>query len=73
MLSHGASNGISYQHVLSYNPVFIRALYSLTFAEFILKKYLRDRDGNWINEILDGNDHSIDAVRYAMMGDVLRD
>jgi len=25
-----------------------------------------------VDEIPDGNDHSIDAVRYAMMGDVLR-
>lgn len=44
----------------------------LTFAEFTLKEYMRDRDGNWIDEIPDGNDHSIDAVRYAMMEDVLR-
>jgi len=44
----------------------------LTFAEFTLKEYLRDRDGSWIDEIPDGNDHSIDAVRYAMMEDVLR-
>lgn len=26
----------------------------------------------WLDEIPDGNDHSIDAVRYAMMDDVLR-
>ena len=44
----------------------------LTFAEFTLKEYMRDRDGTWIDEIPDGNDHSIDAVRYAMMEDVLR-
>ena len=44
----------------------------LTFAEFTLKEYLRDRDGSWVDEIPDGNDHSIDAVRYAMMDDVLR-
>ncbi len=44
----------------------------LTFAEFTLKEYMRDRDGSWIDEIPDGNDHSIDAVRYAMMEDVLR-
>lgn len=29
----------------------------LTFAEFTLKEYMRDRDGNWIDEIPDGNDH----------------
>lgn len=33
---------------------------------------LRDKDGRWIDEIPDGNDHSIDAVRYAVMEDVLR-
>ena len=44
----------------------------LTFAEFSLKEYMRDRDGNWIDEIPDGNDHSIDAIRYAMMDDILR-
>lgn len=44
----------------------------LTFAEFSLKEYMRDRDGNWIDDIPDGNDHSIDAIRYAMMDDVLR-
>ena len=32
----------------------------------------RDKEGNWIDEIPDGNDHSIDAVRYAMLDDVLR-
>lgn len=40
--------------------------------EFTLKEFERDKDGNWIDEIPDGNDHSIDAVRYAMMDDVLR-
>ena len=44
----------------------------LTYAEFTCKEYLRDRDGTWIDDIPDGNDHSIDAVRYAMMDDVLR-
>lgn len=44
----------------------------LTLAEFEQKEYLRDRDGGWVDEIPDGDDHSIDAVRYAMMEDVLR-
>ena len=44
----------------------------LTFSEFTLKEFERDKEGNWIDDIPDGNDHSIDAVRYAMMGDVLR-
>lgn len=42
------------------------------FEEFSAKEYERDREGNWVDEIPDGNDHSIDAVRYAMMEDVLR-
>ena len=44
----------------------------LTFEEFTLKEYARDKDDNWIDDIPDGNDHSIDAVRYAIMEDVLR-
>ena len=44
----------------------------LTFSEFTLKEFEKDKEGNWIDEIPDGNDHSIDAVRYAMMDDVLR-
>lgn len=44
----------------------------LTFEEFAMKEYERDRDGNWLDIISDGDDHSIDAVRYAVMDDVLR-
>lgn len=44
----------------------------LAFSAFTLKELEKDKEGNWIDEILDGNDHSIDAVRYAMMDDVLR-
>lgn len=43
----------------------------LTFSEFTLKEFERDKEGNWIDEIPDGNDHSIDAVRYALMSDML--
>ena len=42
------------------------------FAEFTLKEFEGDKEGNWIDEIPDGNDHSIDAVRYAMLDDCLR-
>lgn len=45
----------------------------LTYEEFRLKEFERDRDGTWVDEIPDGNDHSIDAVRYAVMDDVLGD
>ena len=44
----------------------------LAYEEFRLKEYERDCDGTWLDEIPDGNDHSIDAVRHAMMDDVLR-
>ena len=44
----------------------------LTLAEFSLKEYMRDCDGSWIGEIPDGNYHSIDAIRYAMMDDISR-
>ena len=40
------------------------------FEEFSLCEYMKDRDGNWLDEFPDGNDHAIDAVRYAMMNDV---
>jgi len=43
-----------------------------TFEEFTLKEYLRDPDGSWVDEIPDGNDHSIDAVRNAILDDCLR-
>lgn len=42
------------------------------YEEFRLKEFERDRDGAWVDEIQDGNDHSVDAVRYVMMDDVLR-
>lgn len=44
----------------------------LTYEEFVLKEYERDRDGAWLDIIPDGADHSIDPVRYACMDDVLR-
>lgn len=42
------------------------------FEEFRLKEFERNKAGEWVDEIPDGNDHSIDAVRYMMMSDVLR-
>lgn len=44
----------------------------LASEKFRLKEFERDRDGTWVNEIPDGNDHSNDAVRYTMMDDILR-
>jgi len=44
----------------------------LTYEEFMLKEYAKDKDGNWIDVIPDGNDHSIDAIRYSMMEEVIK-
>ena len=44
----------------------------LTFEEFALCEFDKDKDGNWIDDFPDGHDHSIDAVRYAVMPEVLR-
>lgn len=41
----------------------------LTFSEFTLKEFKKDKGSNWIDEIPDSKDHSIDAVRVAMMDD----
>ena len=37
-----------------------------TFKEFVDYEYEQDRDGNFISAYPDANNHSIDAVRYAM-------
>lgn len=44
----------------------------LAYEEFRLKEFERGRDDAWIDEIPDGNDHSIDAVRCAVVDDVHR-
>ena len=44
----------------------------LTWREFSLCEYAKDRDGNYIDDFPDGNDHSIDAVRYSVMEEVRR-
>lgn len=45
----------------------------LTFEEFALCEFAKDKNGEWVEDFNDGNDHSIDAVRYAVMRDVKRD
>lgn len=42
------------------------------WEEFRLCEFAKDRNGDWVDEFPDGNDHSIDAVRYAVMRDVAR-
>lgn len=37
-----------------------------TFKEFVNYEYEQDRDGNFISQYPDENNHSIDAVRYAL-------
>lgn len=37
-----------------------------TYKEFVLYEYEQDRDGNFISAYPDENNHSIDAVRYAL-------
>lgn len=38
----------------------------LTYKEFVNYEYLQDKDGNFISAYPDENNHSIDAVRYAL-------
>lgn len=42
------------------------------WEEFTLCEYAKDRAGRWLDDYSDGNDHSIDAVRYAMMRECAR-
>ncbi len=69
----GRTRKLSYEWLSGLREVVIDSERSPpTFAEFVGGEYLRDRDGRWPDEIQDGDDHLIDAVRYAMMEDVLR-
>ena len=69
----GRMRKLSYEWLAGLREIVIDpARCPLTFAEFTLKEYMRDRDGAWHDEIPDGNDHSIDAVRYCMMDDIIR-
>ena len=40
---------------------------SPAFAGSTLKEFARDKEGNWIDDIPDGNNRPIDAARYAMI------
>lgn len=44
----------------------------LTYEELVTKEYERDREGTSLDIIPDGFDNNIDAVRHAMMDDVLQ-
>lgn len=69
----GSMREYSYQWLQGLREIVIDpARCPLTYEEFRLKEYERDKEGNWMEGIPDGNDHSIDAVRYAMMRDIRR-
>jgi len=42
------------------------------YEEFALCEYKKDRHGDWIDDFNDGNDHFIDATRYAFMDTIVR-
>lgn len=42
-----------------------------TYEELALCEYKKDRLGEWIEDFNDGNDHSIDALRYAYMEEAI--
>ena len=69
----GRMHKLSYEWLAGFREIVIDPVRCpLIFEEFAMKGYERDRDGNWLDIIPDGDDHSIDAVRYALMDDVLR-
>lgn len=69
----GSMRKLSYQWLQGLREIVIDpGRCPLTYEEFALKEYAKDKDGNWIDDIPDGNDHSIDAVRYMVMEDVIR-
>ena len=37
-----------------------------TLEEFDTYVYKQDKDGRWLNEPVDANNHIIDAIRYAL-------
>lgn len=70
----GGMRDVSYQWLAGLREIVIDPdRCPLTLEEFLLKEYDRDpKTDEWIASIPDGNDHSIDAVRYAMMRDIRR-
>lgn len=64
---------LSYEWLAGLREIVIDAMRRpLAYEEFRLKEFDKDRDGTWVDEIPDGNDHPIDAVRYAVMDNVPR-
>lgn len=55
---------LSYEWLVGFREIVIDPVRCpLTFEEFAMKEYERDRDGNWLDIIPDGDGHSIDAMR----------
>ena len=68
----GSMRDLSYQWLAGLREIVIDPVRCpLTLKEFRLKEFERDKDGRWCSGIPDGEDHSIDAVRYAVMEDVI--
>jgi phage terminase large subunit len=64
---------LSYEWLAGLREIVIHAMRCPpAHEEFRLKEFDKDRDGTWVDEMPDGNDHPIDAVRYAVMDNVLR-
>ena len=43
----------------------------LTFLGIHVQRLERKEEGNWIDDMSDGNNHFVDTVRYAMMNGIL--
>nr|DAX18897.1 MAG TPA: terminase large subunit [Bacteriophage sp.] len=46
--------------------IYIHPSCEKTIEEFDTYIYKQDKDGNWLNEPIDANNHVIDAIRYAL-------
>ncbi len=69
----GGMRMYSYQRLAGLREIVIdQRRCPLTYQELMLKEYDKDKAGSYIDSIPDGNDHSIDAIRYAMMRDFKR-
>lgn len=46
--------------------IYIHPSCAKTIEEFDTYIYKQDKDGKWLNEPIDDNNHIIDAIRYAL-------
>lgn len=60
---------LSYEWLAGFREIVIDPVRCpVTFEEFAMKEYERDRDGNWLDIIPDGDDHSIDCGALCAYG-----